>query len=131
MRNCRGNNFMALMRKLNPIIRGWTNYHRHVCSAQVFEKLDWYIYTNVLRWIRRGDNTKSFSWALKKYLKKVNGASHFGIISKVSGKFSFLQWASDTKIRRCIKVKALSNPYLNEYRKYFALRSSCDNLMSV
>ena len=30
----------AVIRRLNPIIRGWTNYHRHVCSKSTFSKLN-------------------------------------------------------------------------------------------
>ncbi|MDR9816999.1 MAG: group II intron maturase-specific domain-containing protein [Candidatus Methanoculleus thermohydrogenotrophicum] len=30
----------ALIKALNPIIRGWTNYHRHNVAAETFRKLD-------------------------------------------------------------------------------------------
>jgi len=29
-----------LVRTLNPIIKGWAMYHRHVCSSEVFQKVD-------------------------------------------------------------------------------------------
>lgn len=41
-----------LIVKLNPIIRGWANYHRHVVSKETFNKVDYKIYHAVRRWIR-------------------------------------------------------------------------------
>jgi len=38
--------------KLNPILRGWANYHRHVVSSQVFNAIDWEV-TQML-WRCRG-----------------------------------------------------------------------------
>ena len=32
----------ALIKTLNPIIRGWANYHRHIVAAETFGKLDNY-----------------------------------------------------------------------------------------
>jgi RNA-directed DNA polymerase len=29
-----------VVRELNPVLRGWANYHRHVCSKKVFSKVD-------------------------------------------------------------------------------------------
>jgi RNA-directed DNA polymerase len=36
MRTLRGGNAMAVIARLNPVIRGWAAYYRGVVSCQVF-----------------------------------------------------------------------------------------------
>jgi hypothetical protein len=38
----RGQPVRVVVGRLNPIIRGWANYYRHVVSKQVFNSLDWW-----------------------------------------------------------------------------------------
>src|SRR5437660_421329 len=42
-----------LIRWLNPKIRGWSNYHRHVVSKRVFSRVDNAIFTSLWQWARR------------------------------------------------------------------------------
>src|SRR5260370_22435599 len=42
-----------LIVQLNPKIRGWANYHRHVSSKQTFVKVDDAIFRAVWQWARR------------------------------------------------------------------------------
>src|SRR5712671_5392702 len=44
-----GQTAATLIRKLNPIVRGWANYHRHVCSARIFWLADRIVHDQVLR----------------------------------------------------------------------------------
>jgi len=44
LRSLRGTNAQAVIRKLNPIIRGWANYYRTQVSAEIFGKLDHYLW---------------------------------------------------------------------------------------
>ena len=53
--------------RLNPILRGWGNYYRHVVSQETYEQLDSYIYGRTWRWLKRTHPTKSRSWLLKRY----------------------------------------------------------------
>ena len=39
----------TLIRKLNPIVRGWANYHRNACAAKAFKTVDRIIQTQLLR----------------------------------------------------------------------------------
>ena len=34
--------------QLNPVIRGWVNYHRHVTASKAFERVDWAIWESRL-----------------------------------------------------------------------------------
>ena len=55
------------MGKLNPIIRGWANYHRHVCSAKAFWNADRAIHYQLLRWAKRTHPNKPYRWLKHKY----------------------------------------------------------------
>jgi RNA-directed DNA polymerase len=38
---------------LNPVLRGWTNYHRHNAAKRCFGYLSHYLWWRVVRWLRR------------------------------------------------------------------------------
>jgi RNA-directed DNA polymerase len=42
-----------LIHVLNPILRGWTNYHRHAASSRCFAYLSHYLWWRVIRWLRK------------------------------------------------------------------------------
>lgn len=44
----------ALLRQLNPLLRGWANFYRHCYGAsRVFSRLDWYVWNRIWRWLRK------------------------------------------------------------------------------
>jgi len=43
MKSLRGHNAQQVLIRLNPIIRGWSAYYRHVVSAEVFQRLDYHM----------------------------------------------------------------------------------------
>jgi len=42
-----------LLRQLNPMLRGWTNYFRHAVAKQTFSYLQAYTWRRVIGWLRR------------------------------------------------------------------------------
>jgi RNA-directed DNA polymerase len=42
-----------LIHALNPILRGWTNYHRHNAAKRCFAYLSYYLWWRVIRWLRK------------------------------------------------------------------------------
>ncbi|WP_234418493.1 group II intron reverse transcriptase/maturase [Dongshaea marina] len=42
-----------LIEMLNPVIRGWANYHRHVVSKETFSYVDYRIWKMLWQWCRR------------------------------------------------------------------------------
>jgi len=42
-----------LVQALNPILRGWTNYHRHAAAKRCFSYLDHYLWWRVMLWLRK------------------------------------------------------------------------------
>jgi RNA-directed DNA polymerase len=53
----------ALLHRLNPVLRGWTNYFRPGVSSKTFSYLSHFTWQRVIRWLRRkhpGLNWKQF-----------------------------------------------------------------------
>ena len=65
---------IALVSKLNPIIRGWSNYYRTCCSKETYSKLGHLITLRLLRWAKRRHPKKSKKWIVNKYWKTVDGS---------------------------------------------------------
>ena len=114
----------ALIRKLNPIVRGWANYHRNVCAAKTFKTVDRIIQTQLSRWTRRTHPNKSVGWLKRRYFSAgVKGA--FAIRGKNRDGESVvvaLHRMIHTKIERHIKVRGEANPYNPQYTEYFERR---------
>lgn len=45
--NRKSSNQGALIKDLNPIIRGWRNYYRAVVSADIFHKIDDWLFKKI------------------------------------------------------------------------------------
>lgn len=113
----RGQNQTAVINKLNPIIRGWANYHKAVVSKEKFSKIDSFIYQKLYKWAKRTHPKKSKEWIVKRYwgnfctgredkwvfgyqTKDDNGKNHVYHLEK-------LAW---TAIQRHILVKYKNSP---------------------
>jgi RNA-directed DNA polymerase len=42
-----------LLRRLNPVLRGWCNYFRHGVSSRTFSYLGYFVWTRTFGWIRK------------------------------------------------------------------------------
>lgn len=110
---------------LNPIIRGWANYHRYVVSKVTFARVGHEIFKSLWRWAKRRHPRKSITWIKEKYFKSVGGNNwvFFGETTKggVTQQHYLLQIAS-IPIKRYVKLKALANPYDPAWETYFEKR---------
>lgn len=102
----------ALIKTLNPIIRGWANYHRHNVAKGTFKKLDNYLWTVTWQWGKRRHSDKGFRWIANRYWKS-EGERNWVFQTKENTLIQF----SDASIRRHNFPKLDANPYLD--RKYF------------
>jgi RNA-directed DNA polymerase len=58
-----------IIRKLNPIIRGWVNYYRiSFESSKVFSKLSGYILMLFWNWAKRNHPRRSKTWIVRNYI---------------------------------------------------------------
>lgn len=107
---------------LNPKIRGWANYHRHVVSSETFSYVDHRIWQMLWRWARRRHSNKPRHWVAKKYFGRVGGREWvFGGL-KPDGVMYHLLLASQVSIKRHVKVKGDANPYDQSQEQYFEKR---------
>jgi RNA-directed DNA polymerase len=111
---------------LNPKIRGWANYHRHVVSKRVFQRVDHVIFISLWQWARRRHPEKSLGWLKQKYFER-QGQDNWRFFGKSCDADGILHTvrllpASHMPIRRHIKVKGEANPYDPAYETYFEKR---------
>jgi len=59
----------ALIKKLNPIIRGWCNYQSPWHSKRTFSKIKNLIWSRLWRWAKRRHNNKNRKWIARKYFR--------------------------------------------------------------
>jgi RNA-directed DNA polymerase len=114
-----------LIGQLNPLLRGWANYHRHVVSKVIFAQMDHAIFQTLWRWAKRRHPKKSPGWIRQKYFTRVadNRWVFFGM-TKSQGKtreYRLFRLAY-TPIKRHLKVKAEANPYDPTWEPYFEAR---------
>ncbi|SOE91335.1 group II intron reverse transcriptase/maturase [Caballeronia arationis] len=126
-----------LIRKLNPLIRGWANYHRHVVSKRVFGKVSLEIWRCLWRWARRRHPNKGARWVRRKYFRTVD-ARHwvFGtetgkVPSTGAPELLALHDIANTPIRRHRKIKAAANPFDPQWESYFEERLGFEMMDSL
>ena len=126
IRNARGMSAADLIDLLNPKIRGWANYHRHVVSSRIFSSVDRFIFYNLWQWARGRHQKKTSHWLKKKYFEKrgTRDWCFFGETCDDQGQLhkAWLYHARSTPIRRHVKVKGEANPYDPAFETYFEER---------
>jgi len=115
-----------LILQLNPVIRGWANYHRYVSSKRTFAKVDHAIFQALWQWAKRRHPKKSKRWIKDKYFHTV-GRRHWVFRGQVTGKAGRPQpvqlfGASSLPIQRHVKIKGEANPYDPHWEVYFEER---------
>ncbi len=115
-----------LILQLNPVIRGWAQYHQHGASKQTFTKVDHHIFTLLWQWARRRHPHKSRGWIKEKYFRSENG-NHWvfgGQVCRSNGTVQDVRLfrATSVPIRRHTKIKGEANPYDPEWEPYFEAR---------
>ena len=115
-----------LIARLNPVIRGWALYHRHVVSKEVFGSVDHAIFQALWRWARRRHPSKGKRWVKAKYFHTV-GTRNWVFVGdtierdgRATRRDLFL--SSSVPIKRHVKVQGAANPYDPAWEAYFERR---------
>jgi len=61
-REHRGISAHALICILNPVIRGWSNYHKGICSKDTFGKLGHFNFWQLKRWAKQLHGNNNHWW---------------------------------------------------------------------
>lgn len=106
--------------KLNPVLRGWAMFHRHVCSKETYQWVDHIIFGTLWRWAKRRHSNKGTQWVKARYFHRI-GARDW-VFSPDGTTKRCLYTTASTPIRRHIKIKGQANPFHPDWDLYFAKR---------
>ncbi len=67
-----------LLRQINGVLRGWTNYFRHGVSKDTFAYLHQFTWLRVVRWLRRKHRRANWRWLRRHYLANAWWPEHDG-----------------------------------------------------
>jgi RNA-directed DNA polymerase len=112
-----------LIQKLNPMIRGWTMYHRHVVSKYSFNYVDHKIVQMLWKWALRRHRNKGKRWVKDKYFKPYKGYKWTFLAPDKDGEVITLFRAATVKIQRHIKIRSSANSFDQEDEMYFERRT--------
>jgi RNA-directed DNA polymerase len=115
-----------VIRLLNPVIRGWANYHQNQVAKQTFSEVDHAIWKKLWQWACRRHPNKPLRWVKGRYFKS-EGLRNWVFGTRVKtedGSVIMVKLvnASDTPIRRHIKIKAEAHPFNPAWEEYFENR---------
>lgn len=115
-----------VIRLLNPVIRGWANYHQNQVAKQTFSEVDHAIWVKLWQWACRRHPNKPLRWVKDRYFKS-EGLRNWVFGTKIKTEDGAvimvkLVNASDTPIRRHIKIKAEAHPFNPAWEEYFENR---------
>ena len=96
----------ALIKRLNPVIRGWARYYSNGVSKAVYARLDHQVHQKLWRWACRRHPNKSKHWVMGKYWQHTRGKWQFGAAEGIT-----LRRHDQQPIRRHIKVQGKRSPY--------------------
>lgn len=99
-----------IISELNPIIRGWCNYYKTVCSQETYSKVDYLTHLRLRRWADRRHPNKGKYWVGDKYWITI-GRNRWVFGKEYKGDFITLARHTQTAISRHVKVQGNKTPY--------------------
>jgi RNA-directed DNA polymerase len=122
-----GSSTAEMLRVLNPVIRGWANYHRHACSKKAFSYVDSCIFNNLWKWAKRRHQNKKAQWIRNRYFRTIGNRQwcFFATQKAEEGGIEVigLVYMTTVKIVRHTKIRGMANPYDIRWQEYFSKRS--------
>lgn len=103
-----------LIKRLNPVLKGWARYHQGTVAKATFSKIDSLIYWKLTRWGHRRHPRKTGRWIYTHYWEDTGqrriftgkDVNRWGETEQV-----YLFRLADTKIIRHVKIKGEYNPF--------------------
>lgn len=114
VREYRGARQDALIAALNPIIRGWGNYHHVVHAKRPFSKMDHRINQVLWRWATRRHPMKAQKWIKRRYFRRNDTRDWLFRTDEAA-----LWHLASIPVKKHIKVRSDSNPYDPADEAYF------------
>ena len=118
----RGSQAAVLIRNLNPVITGWANYHKRVCSKRTFYKLDRIVWRNIWNWARLRHNNLGYRKIASLYFMSIGNRKwqFFGEFN--DAKIILLRMFGYFHIKRHRLINGNANPFNSKWDQYFSRR---------
>jgi len=118
----------VLIRKLNPILRGFANYYQGAISKETFSYISYRVWKYLWNWCKRRHQKRRLKWVKNKYFHVINGRDWtFGCMTKDrKGRnvLLYLYSIDKTPIVRHTKVKGTNSPFDAELDDYWEKRNT-------
>ena len=122
MRSLRGANSAAVLRSINPIVRGWSAYYRSVVSKEAFATVDHHLWQLTYRWALRAHPNKPKNWVISRYFGQFNPSRTDRWVFGDRDSGAYMPRFVWTKIVRHQMVKGTSSPDDPTLAQYWADR---------
>jgi RNA-directed DNA polymerase len=105
-----------LIDTLNPVLRGWANYHRQVICGETFAKLDNFVWQRVYRWAKRRHSDKTGRGITDRYFPHCKGET-WRFTDPTTGQ-QLIRVREAVRPQRYLKVKGAANPFAPAWEAY-------------
>ena len=107
---------VEVIKKLNPVIRGWANYYRHCAASETFKKVRHAQWLMLWNWAKRRHPNKSSTWVKARYFK----SDGYWTLHE-PGRAELVK-PDKTPITRFTKVTGKNSPYDPALKEYWTER---------
>jgi len=111
----KGANQATLIKLLNPVISGWSNYYSTVVSKEAFSHQDYLIFQKLVAWAKHRHADKSWEWISRKYWQTIGGDKWVFATRSEDKDPQILRKHNATPIVRHIKVKGDVSPFNGDF----------------
>ena len=122
VRSLRGANALAVIGRLNPVVRGQAAYYRPGVSAETFSKLDHHLWERLYWWARRAHPRKSKHWVVARHFGKYHPDRQDKWVFGDAASGAYLHKFSWTPITRHALVQGTASPDDPALTQYWADR---------
>jgi RNA-directed DNA polymerase len=122
LRSLRGTNAPTVIKRLNPIIRGWAAYYRTQVSSAVFGALDGYLWQLTFKWARFSHANKPTRWVVARYYARFNKSRRDRWVFGDRNSGAYMHKFAWTSIVRHQMVQGAASPDDPALAEYWAKR---------
>lgn len=123
-----------LITRLNPVIKGWAEYHKTANAKETYSRVDNDVWYALWRWAKRRHSRKGLKWVKERYFAR-QGSRNWVFAETVvaDGKKVVvkLRKAAETKIIMHRKVEGALNPFLPEWEPQLEQRAKLRMIHSL
>ena len=116
----------VLIKKLNPILRGFANYYQGEVSKEIFGYIKTRVWQYLWKWCKRRHLKRRLKWVKDKYFRKIKGVDWTFCCDikgrKGNNELLCLYNIHTTPIIRHVKVKGTNSPFDGELDEYWEKR---------